>query len=60
MKFFFNFDNTNNITIENMKCIAWDLRKIHRKGTSVESLKKTQSFIIQINRRSKKSFNFKL
>ena len=60
MKFFFNFNNTNNITIENMKCIAWDLRKIHRKGTSVESLKKTQSFIIQINRRSKKGFNFKL
>ena len=60
MKFFFNFDNTNKITIENIKCIAWDLRKIHRKGTSVESLKKTQSFIIQINRRSKKGFNFKL
>ena len=60
MQFFFNFDNTNIITDENIKCMAWNLRKINRKGASIEGLKKTQSFIIHINRRSKKGFNFKL
>ena len=47
-KFFFNFDNGNNITIENMKCIAWDLRKIHgfRKGTTVENLKKKHNLLL--------------
>ena len=60
MQFFFDFDNTNIITEEDIKCIAWNLRKINRKGTTVESLKKTQPFIIHINRRSNKGIKFNL
>ena len=60
--FFFNFNNNNKIGLDDMHSLAWDLKKYHRskKGTTVENLTKTMSFIIKVNRNSRRSIKYKL
>ena len=61
LKFFFNFSAKSEINIDHLHNITWDLRKFHgtKKGKVVESLSKTMSFIVKINR-SKRVLNYKL
>ena len=60
--FFFNFNNNNKIGLDDMHCLAWDLKKYRgsKKGTTVENLTKTMSFIIKVNRNSRRSIKYKL
>ena len=60
--FFFNFNNNNKIGLDDMHCLAWDLKKYHgsKKGTTFENLTKTMSFIIKVNRNSRRSIKYKL
>ena len=61
LNFFFNFNKENKINLDDIHCITWDLRKFHgtKKGELVETLSKTMSFIVKLNR-SKRSFNYNL
>ena len=61
LNFFFNFNKENKINLDDIHCITWDLRKFHgrKKGELVETLSKTMSFIVKLNR-SKRSFKYNL
>ena len=62
LKFFFNFSGKNELNIDHLNSIIWDLKKFHgtKKGKVVESLSKTMCYIANINRRNKRILKYKL
>ena len=59
-KFLFNFNKENKINLDDIHCLTLDLRKFHgTKKEVVETLSKTMSFIVRVNKNSK-SFKYKL
>ena len=61
LNFFFKYNKGNTINFEDIHCITWDLRKFHgtKKGELVETLSKTMSFIVKLNR-GKRFFKYNL
>ena len=53
LKYFYGFKDKTNISIEDIHCITWDLKKKHgmQKGKIIEPLSKRMSFIYTINKR---------
>ena len=62
LKFFFNFSSKNELNIDHLNNITWDLKKFHgtKKGKVVESLSKTMCYIANINRKNKRILKYKL